>query len=172
MADSNTPLSNICPSKNKTAIILPTNATTTSTTEGNLQLQLPDALTKALIVPEFKKTLISIPQIVDAGYTEKFTNNGVYISNTRTNNIVWKGTRNKNTNLWDLPLQVQSHEANTIDISNAASTTNYTGKQKTPQAHINFLHQACGSPVKSTWLRAIDNNHYLTWPNLMQKNVK
>ena len=40
-----------------------------TTQEGRFKLHLPENVTKALIVPVFKKTLISIPQILDAGYS-------------------------------------------------------------------------------------------------------
>ena len=37
---------------------------------------------------------------------------------------------------------------------------------------IKFYHQTCGSPVKSTWLKAIANQNFVTWPGLTVDNVK
>ena len=67
MADMTTQLTNIRKGKESITIQMPTNATTMSTKEGNLPLPLPEQATKAHIVPTFTKTLISIPQVVDAG---------------------------------------------------------------------------------------------------------
>ena len=36
---------------------------------------------------------------------------------------------------------------------------------------IRFMHAVCGYPVKSTWLKAIRNNHYVGWPLLTVTNV-
>ena len=36
---------------------------------------------------------------------------------------------------------------------------------------IRYLHAAAGFPVKTTWLKAIRNGHYNTWPLLTVKNV-
>ena len=86
-------------------IEMPTAATTKSTKQGNLPLLLPPAATKAHIVPAFNKTLISIPQVVDAGYAAYFDQAAVYIINTKSNIIEWEGARNQVTKPWDLPLQ-------------------------------------------------------------------
>ena len=37
---------------------------------------------------------------------------------------------------------------------------------------IAFLHAACFAPVKSTFLKAIQNNHFTTWPGLSVQAVK
>ena len=36
---------------------------------------------------------------------------------------------------------------------------------------VAFLHAACFAPVKSTFLKAINNNHFTTWPGLTAKLV-
>jgi hypothetical protein len=36
---------------------------------------------------------------------------------------------------------------------------------------IRYLHAAAGFPTKSTWLKAIRNGNYLTWPMINVKNV-
>ena len=40
------------------------------------------------------------------------------------------------------------------------------------KAAVRFMHAVCGYPVKSTWLKAIRNNHYVGWPMLTVRNVK
>ena len=39
------------------------------------------------------------------------------------------------------------------------------------KAGVRFMHAVCGYPVKSTWLKAIYNNHYVGWPLLTVANV-
>jgi hypothetical protein len=37
---------------------------------------------------------------------------------------------------------------------------------------INYLHAACFSPVKSTWIKAIKNGNFSSWPGLNEHNVE
>ena len=36
---------------------------------------------------------------------------------------------------------------------------------------IRYLHAAAGFPVKDTWIDAVNNNHFSTWPGLTAKAV-
>jgi hypothetical protein len=37
---------------------------------------------------------------------------------------------------------------------------------------INYLHAACFSPVKSTWIKAIKNGFFSSWPELNEHSVE
>jgi hypothetical protein len=37
---------------------------------------------------------------------------------------------------------------------------------------INYLHAACFSPVKSTWITSIKNGHFTSWPGLTEQAVE
>jgi hypothetical protein len=37
---------------------------------------------------------------------------------------------------------------------------------------INYLHAACFSPVKSTWIKAIKNGNFSSWLGLNEQNVE
>jgi hypothetical protein len=37
---------------------------------------------------------------------------------------------------------------------------------------INYLHAACFSPVKSTWITAINNGFFSSWPGLNEHAVE
>jgi hypothetical protein len=37
---------------------------------------------------------------------------------------------------------------------------------------INYLHAVCFSPVKSTWITAIKNGHFTSWPGLTEHAVE
>ena len=161
MADKSVQLKNIEFSAQPTTILLPTNATTVATRQGHFQLPLPDPVTKTLIVPSFQKTLVSIPQVVDAGYTATFDKTKVHITNDKTQQVAWQGNRNKITNMWELPLQntdstSQQTDNQDTNVTNHMCNASHTQKPvciaTTLQEHILFLHQACGSPVKDSWI--------------------
>jgi hypothetical protein len=44
-------------------------------------------------------------------------------------------------------------------------------EQKSIQATIKYLHACCFSPVTDTWLKAIQNGHFATWPSVTVENV-
>ena len=56
-------------------------------------------------------------------------------------------------------------------MRNMTMAYNTTAIGKSMEEHITFLHQACGNPVKSTCLKAINNNHFKSWTNLTIKNL-
>jgi hypothetical protein len=45
-------------------------------------------------------------------------------------------------------------------------------EQKSIQAAITYLHACCFSPVTDTWLKAIQNGHFATWPSVTEENVR
>ena len=50
-------------------------------------------------------------------------------------------------------------------------TKDGTRLQQRMEDHIRFLHAACFSPVQSTWLQAIHNNNFITWPAITAKSI-
>ena len=45
-------------------------------------------------------------------------------------------------------------------------------KQQTRQELVQYLHATCISPIKSTYVRVIKRNNFLTWPGLTEDLVK
>jgi hypothetical protein len=45
-------------------------------------------------------------------------------------------------------------------------------EHKSIQATITHLHACCFSPVTDTWLKAIQNGHFATWPSVTVENVR
>jgi hypothetical protein len=45
-------------------------------------------------------------------------------------------------------------------------------KDETKHDLVKYLHAACFAPVQSTWIRAIKNNHFSTWPGLNVELIK
>jgi hypothetical protein len=49
---------------------------------------------------------------------------------------------------------------------------NYAHDNNNQKDLINYLHAACFSPVKSTWITAIKNGNFLSWPGLTEHAVE
>ena len=45
-------------------------------------------------------------------------------------------------------------------------------KKETKKDLISFLHAACCSPTSTTWIKAIENNQFATWPGLNTRLIK
>jgi hypothetical protein len=71
------------------------------------------------------------------------------------------------------------HQQSTNDVnstSNATCTTSQHAYHTSNQTDlITFLLASCGSPIPSTWIKAIDKGHFAAWPgltsNLMRKHL-
>ena len=49
---------------------------------------------------------------------------------------------------------------------------NFTIHEAVSKDVVKFLHLTLFSPTKSTLLKAIQNNHFMGWPGLTERNVK
>jgi hypothetical protein len=49
---------------------------------------------------------------------------------------------------------------------------NHTHDNNNQKDLINYLHAACFSPVKSTWIKAIENGNFSSWPGLNEHSVE
>jgi hypothetical protein len=45
-------------------------------------------------------------------------------------------------------------------------------EQKSIEYTITYLHACCFSPVQDTWIKAIQNGHFATWPSITVENVR
>jgi hypothetical protein len=66
--------------------------------------------------------------------------------------------------LWRVDLK-QKFEAKHVQCNHAHDNINQ-------KALTNYLHAACFSPVKSTWITAIKNGHFTLWPGLTEHAVE
>jgi hypothetical protein len=66
--------------------------------------------------------------------------------------------------LWRVDLK-QRFETNQVQCNHA----HYNSNQKDL---IKYLHAACFSPVKSTWITAIKNGNFTSWPGLTEQAVE
>jgi hypothetical protein len=74
------------------------------------------------------------------------------------------GSRDPKSRLWQVDLK-QRFETNQVQCNHAHDNS----YQK---YLINYLHAACVSPVKSTWIMAIKNGNFTSWPGLTEHAVE
>ena len=104
--------------------------------------------------------------------------------------VVWQGGREKSSGLWILPMspedpaQLKLSEPKWIDavntlgmnatrlLSRPREQANNAFATTTKADLIKYLHQAAFSPVKQTFLKAIKNGQFATWPGLTEEAVK
>ena len=84
------------------------------------------------------------------------------------------GTRNARDGLWDIPIpqnqqkQIDNNQTTHAILrpNNQHSVSVIIRKKQTHAELANYLHAACFSPVPSTFIKAISNNHLTSWPGL------
>jgi hypothetical protein len=130
---------------------------------------LPAGSKQAHILPGLAShSLLSIAKFCDHGCIVQFSRDRCRI--LKHNNVLLEGPRDPTTNLWLLPLRLQpqalpSPSPSAPHLGFAAHHTS------TKPELIQYLHAACFSPVTSTWLRAIRNNNFVTWPGVSTQSV-
>jgi hypothetical protein len=123
------------------------------------------------------KTLLSVPELVDADCNVNFNKKGVVVIDKNTEQMILKGRRDPATRLWLIPIVQQpiklQHQFKfkipTIDVPH---TVNSTYQQRTVSKLIQFLHATAGSPPVKTWCKAINNNYFITWSGLTSQAVQ
>jgi hypothetical protein len=73
-------------------------------------------------------------------------------------------SRDPRSRLWRVNLK-QRFETNQVQCNHAHDNSNQKDL-------INYLHDACLSPVKSTWITAIIHGTFTSWPGLTEQAVK
>jgi hypothetical protein len=135
-----------------------------------LKHKLCPAAREMNIVPGLHSTLVSIPKLVDAGYTTVFSKKGAAIYDDHTTTItadkpsVLEADRCNLTGLWKLPLHPEGIAANREPPHDEAINVILD----LPSARQNFLwhHAATRFPPKETFIKAVCNGNYATWPKL------
>jgi hypothetical protein len=159
---------------------LPNGSILTSTNEAcQLDIQqLPDAARNAHVIHGLThSSLLSIGKLCDAGCVAKFDANHVNIIHNDT--ILLTGNRDRRNGLWRLPLETPHVTNLRHTIPHAPPTTcipnehcnNAYQTQSIPDL-INYLHAAAFSPAVSTWIHAIQNGFFQSWPGLTSAAVR
>jgi hypothetical protein len=123
--------------------------------------ELPRAAREAHTIPGLThSSLISIGTLCDAGCTAEFDQTKVVVK--YNNNNILEGQRDNQTGLWRIPMNPTTikQTTNTKQQCNNAYRT-----QSIPEL-IEFLHATAFSPTKTTWLKAIKQGFFQSWPGL------
>jgi hypothetical protein len=118
------------------------------------------------IVQGLHLALVSVPKLADTGYTTVLTKHGVaiYDDNTTaiiaTNPPILESDWCQHTGMWRLNLDPNDQHATPETINVIFDL---------PSSHKTFLwyHTSAGFPPKETFIDAVCNRNYATWPKLM-----
>lgn len=128
---------------------------------------VPGQARQCHIFQELQQALVAIGQFCDHGLEAHFCKTHVRI--LRGTTVVLEGTRNTDTGLWNMPLQ-QLPPTTSSSTSPAMEApiqlANHVHEMRTKRDLVQYLHRSCGSPVTSTWLKAIEAGFFATWPGL------
>jgi hypothetical protein len=125
---------------------------------------LPLGARQAHMFPSLAYPLISIGLLCNHGCTAMFDHSKAAIQKDNTR------LRDPTTNLWTIPLTPTSTTSHIQQPTQHAAHNTYASTTKAD--HVKFLHAACGSPVPSTWLQAIEDGHFTSWPGLTTDFVR
>jgi hypothetical protein len=134
--------------------------------------------------------LLSIPKTAETGYKTVFNNKEVnrYDAEDKkvlvTRKAILRGWYNKRAKLWRAPLVPIILNKNTDTVFTSKPPTEFLREQspaskaahnvyelKTQAELIKYLHVAVGFPTKPTWIKAIKNKQFASWPGLTIKAV-
>jgi hypothetical protein len=138
------------------------------------------------IVPGIEHdSLLSIPKFVDANYIAIFDKDKVNIYDANKTIItvscsaILHGWQCKETKLWCVPLTkiVKNENTDTVlcdqcpteflpDRPPPVEAINNVYELKTQPELVRYYHAAAGFPTKPSWLKAIKNKQYPSWPGL------
>ena len=151
---------------------------TTNTLE-LLLTKLPKSAREAHAAPTLTNNLLSVSVLCDAGCDVWFHMHGCEISfNGET---IIRGWRDITSNMWRISLIpdggnniIQDDTASefTSEVKMPAFFANSIYECENTSQLIHFYHSTLGSPVVSTWCKAIDAGYFQGWPGLTSTRVR
>ena len=119
----------------------------------------PDA-TLVRVLPHLKSaSLLSLGQICDDDCNVLLNKKHLHVF--KHNQPLIHGYRNPHDGLWDIPIPLTQHPAI------AHHKASVIIQKKTPRKTlVQFYHAACFSPSRSTFIKAIRNGNFQSWPGL------
>jgi hypothetical protein len=125
---------------------------------------LPPEARRAHILPGLvHNSLMSVGQVCDSQCDVIFTRDKVEVNTD--GNLVMPGIRYQRSLLRRVALQETPKSNYKNACNHAHETSNF--KELT-----NYIHAAAFSPVKSTWIKAIQNVNFSSWPGLTEDAVQ
>ena len=136
-------------------VLLPNNEMIQSNKTGYIPLHnaLSQTAKTAHVFDDIKtSSLISLGKLADDGCTIILDKTKIKV--LKNNNNILQGTRNQTDGLWDIPIP-QQHKVNVI-----------LHKKQSNAKLIAFFHKCAFSPTTSTFVQAIKNKNFHSWPGL------
>jgi hypothetical protein len=128
-----------------------------------LLTDLPPQAQQAHILPgPVHNSLISVGQLCDNRCSITFTQDQVTVS--KNEKCVMYGSQDPKSRLWQVDFK-QRFQTKHVQCNHAHDKNNQKDL-------INYLHAACFSTVKSTWITAIKNGNFSSWPGLTEHAVE
>jgi hypothetical protein len=143
---------------------MPNGTTIQSSHTCNLLLaDLPHQARQAHILPGLvHNSLISVGQLYDNECSVTFTHDQVTVSINGKD--VMYGSRDPKSRLWRVNLKQK--------MNTKIAQCNHAHDNNNQQDLINYHHAACFSPVNSTWIKAMKNGFFSSWPGLNEHSVE
>ena len=143
------------------------------------------------IVPSIKThSLLSTAKFAEAGYITVFDDEEVNIYDAQNTTLkvsrgaIVRGWFDKTANLWRIPLipVVLNNNTDTVLVNKQPTeflpgrtpiieAINNVYELKTQPELVRYLHACAGFPTKPSWIKAIKNGQYASWPGLTVKAV-
>ena len=131
-----------------------------------------DFPTKGYIVPNFTNTLIGVVPICDANFTVVFSKEDVTVLSPQGKPIIQGQREKKIPHLWRFALIPDNRKEKIYTTtSQKGPEANIVYDLPSVEALVRYIHAASGFPVRSTWLRAIKNGNFNSWPGLTYNNA-
>ncbi len=135
--------------------------------------------------------ILSTVKFADANYITIFDKDEVNIYDANDTIItvikgaILRGWRNNKANLWRIPLvrMVWNLNTDTVLLKRPPSEFLFNHPDPTEAVHsvyelksqpelVRYLHASAGFPTKPTWLKAIKNKQFASWPGLTAEAVR
>jgi hypothetical protein len=137
-----------------------------------LKHNLRQAAREMNIVPGLHSALVSIPKLADARYTTVFNKDGAAIYDDYTTKItatsppVLEFIRCEHTGMWKLDLNPAASLPTPEGQAAPLETINVNFNLPSARKTFLWYHASAGFPTKATFIDAVRNGNYSTWPKL------
>ena len=131
-----------------------------------------DFPTKGYIMPTFTNTLFGVGPICYADSIVVFKKEDVTVLSPIGEPILQRWGEYKLPRLWRFPLIPDTKQKGIYTTtSQNKPEANNVYDLPSMEALVRYMHAAAGFPVRSTWLKAIKNGKFNSWPGLTYNNT-
>jgi hypothetical protein len=171
MPQDTTALTNLHPTPFGPTVTLPDSTTTQANQAGSLSLHpiLSTTAQKAHVLEGItNSSLISLGQLCDDNCIAILDKAKIQVY--KNSICILAGSRNPCDGLWDIAVPTKHPSTSIVAVPQTIKTSQQANaiirKDMTKSTLAQYLYGSCGSPVPSTWKRAIQNGNFITWPGI------